>query len=153
MGFFHTQLVVQRQWEYYFSKVWGHLNHNPIFHHPRQTIINILIHMRCKCFLKSPELFLFCVTSAQSNVDFPIGGHVNVLSDYKETGPEKNFLTQSLQSCHWYADQISSKKTYLGLLKCMHVFCPSILTKLSTLMGWTRKSNCALTPNRNSDFC
>ena len=28
--------------------------------------------------------------SAQSTVDFPIGGHVNVLSDYKETGPEKN---------------------------------------------------------------
>ena len=28
---------------------------------------------------------------AQSTVDFPIGGHVNVLSDYKETGPEKNF--------------------------------------------------------------
>ena len=27
---------------------------------------------------------------AQSTVDFPIGGHVNVLSDYKETGPEKN---------------------------------------------------------------
>ena len=26
---------------------------------------------------------------AQSTVDFPIGGHVNVLSDYKETGPEK----------------------------------------------------------------
>ena len=25
---------------------------------------------------------------AQSTVDFPIGGHVNVLSDYKETGPE-----------------------------------------------------------------
>ena len=28
---------------------------------------------------------------AQSTVDFPIGGHVNVLSDYKETGPEKKF--------------------------------------------------------------
>ena len=28
---------------------------------------------------------------AQSTVDFPIGGHVNVLSDYKETEPE-NFL-------------------------------------------------------------
>ena len=28
-------------------------------------------------------------TRAQSTVDFPIGGHVNVLSDYKETGPEK----------------------------------------------------------------
>ena len=28
---------------------------------------------------------------AQSTVDFPIGGHVTVLSDYKETGPE-NFL-------------------------------------------------------------
>ena len=26
---------------------------------------------------------------AQSTVDFPIGSHVNVLSDYKETGPEK----------------------------------------------------------------
>ena len=25
----------------------------------------------------------------ESTVDFPIGGHVNVLSDYKETGPEK----------------------------------------------------------------
>ena len=34
---------------------------------------------------------------AQSTVDFPIGGHVNVLSDYKETGPENFFiLTQSL---------------------------------------------------------
>ena len=35
-----------------------------------------------------------CVTNqaswAQSTVDFPIGCHVNVLSDYKETGPEKN---------------------------------------------------------------
>ena len=31
-----------------------------------------------------------CVSRAQSTVDFPIGGHVNVLSDYKETGPEKN---------------------------------------------------------------
>jgi hypothetical protein len=29
------------------------------------------------------------VIRAQSTVDFPIGGHVNVLSDYKETGPEK----------------------------------------------------------------
>ena len=28
---------------------------------------------------------------AQSTVDFPIGGHVNVLSDYKETGPENFF--------------------------------------------------------------
>ena len=31
-------------------------------------------------------------TRAQSTVDFPIGGHVNVLSDYKETGPEKKFI-------------------------------------------------------------
>ena len=37
----------------------------------------------------------------QSTVDFPIGGHVNVLSDYKETGPENVLkLTQSMQSCH-----------------------------------------------------
>ena len=28
---------------------------------------------------------------AQGTVDVPIGGHVNVLSDYKETGPEKLF--------------------------------------------------------------
>ena len=27
---------------------------------------------------------------AQSTVDCPVGGHVNVLSDYKETGLEKN---------------------------------------------------------------
>ena len=31
-------------------------------------------------------------SQAQSTVDFPIGGHVNVLSDYKETGPENFFL-------------------------------------------------------------
>ena len=30
---------------------------------------------------------------AQSTVDFPVGGHVDVLSDYKETGPEKNVNT------------------------------------------------------------
>ena len=30
---------------------------------------------------------------AQSTVDFPIGGHVNVLSDYKETVPENFFNT------------------------------------------------------------
>ena len=29
--------------------------------------------------------------SAQSTVGFPFGGHVNVLSDYKETLPEKMF--------------------------------------------------------------
>ena len=28
---------------------------------------------------------------AQNTVDFPIGGHVNVLSDYKETGPDNLF--------------------------------------------------------------
>ena len=28
----------------------------------------------------------------QSTVGFPIGGHVNVLSDYKETGPENCFI-------------------------------------------------------------
>ena len=45
---------------------------------------------------------------AESTVDFPMGGHVNVLSDYKETGPEIfKILTQALQSCHRYADQIS----------------------------------------------
>ena len=44
------------------------------------------------------------------------------------------FLTQSLQSCHWYADEISPQKSISqALLKCMHVFFPSILTKLSTL--------------------
>ena len=46
------------------------------------------------------------VIRAQSTVDFPIGGHVNVLSDYKETGPEKKL-------------QISSKKHISGSLK-MH---------------------------------
>ena len=42
---------------------------------------------------------------AQSTVDFPIGGHVNVLSDYKETGSENK--------------KISSKKHVSGSLK-MH---------------------------------
>ena len=31
---------------------------------------------------------------AQNTVSFPIGGHVNVLSDYKETVPETNFSFQ-----------------------------------------------------------
>ena len=34
----------------------------------------------------------FDVPWAQSTVDFNIGGHVNVLSDYKETGPDHFFL-------------------------------------------------------------
>ena len=39
----------------------------------------------------TPDIFL--VTSwARSTVDFPIGDHVNVLSDYKETGTENYFL-------------------------------------------------------------
>ena len=40
--------------------------------------------------------------SHQGTVDFPIGGHVNNLLDYKENGSENFFgiLTQSLQSCH-----------------------------------------------------
>ena len=29
------------------------------------------------------------VIRAQNTVDFPIGGHGNILSDYKETVPEK----------------------------------------------------------------
>ena len=35
----------------------------------------------------------------QSTVAFPIGGHVNVLSDYKETVPEKIVLI-STESLH-----------------------------------------------------
>ena len=33
------------------------------------------------------------VIRAQSTVDFPIGDPVNILSDYKETGPENIFNT------------------------------------------------------------
>ena len=35
----------------------------------------------------------FAEIRAQSIVSFPIGGHVNVLSDYKETVPEKKIYT------------------------------------------------------------
>ena len=33
---------------------------------------------------------------AQSTLDFPIGGHVSVLSDYKETGPENFFYINTV---------------------------------------------------------
>ena len=36
----------------------------------------------------------------QGTVSFPIGGHVNILSDYNETVPEFFSSTYSLQSCH-----------------------------------------------------
>ena len=37
-------------------------------------------------------LYLLSYSRAQSTVDFPTGGHVNVLSDYMETGPDNFFL-------------------------------------------------------------
>ena len=38
-------------------------------------------------------------TCAQSTVDFHIGGHVNVLSDYKETGPEHISGSLKMHAC------------------------------------------------------
>ena len=55
--------------------------------------------------------------------DFPNGGHVNVLSDYKETVPEK-----TLKFRHSHCNQISDMlikcrqtQISLALLKCKHV--------------------------------
>ena len=59
---------------------------------------------------------------AQSTVDFPFGGHVNVLSDYKETGPEKK-------------NTFRHKSIPQALLKCMHVYYPSILRDSSGCSG------------------
>ena len=36
------------------------------------------------------------VIRAQSTVDFPIGDHVNVLSDYKKTGPDTLFYFNTI---------------------------------------------------------
>ena len=52
---------------------------------------------KAKCCQVLPELLAPLRTRTScgylSTVDFPIGGHVNVLSDYEETGPEKKLNT------------------------------------------------------------
>ena len=67
---------------------------------------------------------------AQSTVTGPNGGQGNVLSDYKETVPEKN-----LQFLHSHCNRVTDMLIILchnhiplALLKCKHVRCLSIFT-------------------------
>ena len=67
---------------------------------------------------------------AQRTVDFPIGGHVNILLDYKETVPEKYQHSQ----CNRVIDMLITcchNHIPLALLKCRHVCGPSVLTSFS----------------------
>ena len=67
---------------------------------------------------------------AQSTVDFPVGRHVSILPDYKETVPEKclhshgNHIIGLLIEC--FHNHIP-----LALLKCKHVCGLSVLTQFS----------------------
>ena len=72
----------------------------------------------------------FAVIRAQGSVSFPSGGHVNVLSDYKETVFEREnifYTAAAVMSLMCFRQN----HIYQALLKCMHVHCPSILTTYS----------------------
>ena len=95
--------------------------------------INEIVHLRGQLFYvcskdrfisDSARLTVALCSRAQSTVDFPIGGHVNVLSDYKETGPEKKIKFYH-NHCSHVTDMLikfRQKSIYQALLKCMHVF-------------------------------
>ena len=62
------------------------------------------------------------VHGLEDTVGVTIGGHVNVLSDYKETISEKRF--KFLHShCNNVTDMlIKSRQNHIPLLKCKHVY-------------------------------
>ena len=68
----------------------------------------------------------------QPPVTFPIGDHVNVLHDYKKTGPSK-ILKLLICCCHHLTDmliEISQSLILVTHLKCLNVPYPSIFTNL-----------------------
>ena len=74
------------------------------------------------------------VTRVQPTVTFPIGDHVNVLHDYKKTGPSKILKLLSCR-CHHLIDMLveyCQNLVFLTLLKRLNVPYPSILTNFYT---------------------
>ena len=66
----------------------------------------------------------------QPPVTFPIGDHVNILHDYKKTGPSKILKLLSCR-CHHLIDMLvefCQNHIFLTLLKWLNVPYPSILT-------------------------
>ena len=64
----------------------------------------------------------------QPTVTFPIGDHVNILYDYKKTGPSKIMKLLTCR-CHHLIDilvEISKNDIFLTLLKCLNVSYPSM---------------------------
>ena len=66
----------------------------------------------------------------QPTFTFPIGDHVNVLHDYKKTGPSKILKLLSCR-CHHLSNMLvefCQNHIFLTLLKWLNVPCPSIFT-------------------------
>ena len=74
-----------------------------MYEQKRRTIKDMEIHMQGIKLRQRANFIAIWITCnyfwAQSTVDFPIGGQVNVLSDYKETGPKKIFNTITAVIC------------------------------------------------------
>ena len=73
-----------------------------------------------------------CCSRVQPTVTSPIGDHVNVLHDYKKTGPSKMKLLKLLSCrCHHLIDMLvefCQNHIFLTLLKRLNVPYPSIFT-------------------------
>ena len=66
----------------------------------------------------------------QPTVTFPTGDHVNVLHDYRKTGPSK-ILKLFISRCHHLVDMLVEfcrNRIFRTLLKWLNVPCPSIFT-------------------------
>ena len=70
-----------------------------------------------------PESDSISKSRVQPTVTFPIGDHVNVLYDYKKTGPSK-ILKRLTCHCHHLIDMLiefSQSLKFLIHLKCLNV--------------------------------
>ena len=80
----------------------------------------------------SYNVYVFYYCWVQPPVTFPIGDHVNVLHDYKKTGPSK-ILKLLTCRCHHLIDMLIECNQSLVLvthLKCLNVPYPSMFTNV-----------------------